>query len=288
MLSNETIEFSKRFTLAILAVDALYMAETGEAEGLIVQKLKTAENYQPAPFKSYADARERLMELKAEVASLPEADRRCYYDQMCTSLLGFVAWREKGLSFAGQIKQFIHVPAQPAGDAELNDLKGKMRALLNKMGYSGDLAAQCAAWEARAQVPQDEVPGVFEELMDEAWDRAEKYLFKIPADKSDRMRVIPVSGVHFNAMCNYAERKVHLNVDPILTRPGLKHLTVHEGIPGHYLQFKIRETGLLAGAGAADGGETNQGNFAQSARVQQIINTVTQSHREHRWVNLPL
>jgi predicted dehydrogenase len=38
----------------------------------------------------------------------------------------------------------------------------------------------------------------------------------------------------------------------------------------------------------ADGGETNQGNFAQSARVQEVINAVTLSHREHRWVNLPL
>jgi predicted dehydrogenase len=37
-----------------------------------------------------------------------------------------------------------------------------------------------------------------------------------------------------------------------------------------------------------DGGETNQGNFAQSARVQEIINAVALSHREHRWVDLPL
>ncbi len=36
------------------------------------------------------------------------------------------------------------------------------------------------------------------------------------------------------------------------------------------------------------GGDTNQGNFAQSARVQEIINAAAQSHREHRWVNLPL
>jgi predicted dehydrogenase len=36
------------------------------------------------------------------------------------------------------------------------------------------------------------------------------------------------------------------------------------------------------------GGEANQGNFAQSARVQEIINAVTLSHREHRWVKLPL
>ena len=37
-----------------------------------------------------------------------------------------------------------------------------------------------------------------------------------------------------------------------------------------------------------DGGDTNQGNFAQSAKVQEVINAVTLSHRRHGWVSLPL
>lgn len=37
-----------------------------------------------------------------------------------------------------------------------------------------------------------------------------------------------------------------------------------------------------------DGGAENQGDFAQSARVQEIINAVALSHRERRWVSLPL
>jgi predicted dehydrogenase len=37
-----------------------------------------------------------------------------------------------------------------------------------------------------------------------------------------------------------------------------------------------------------EGGDENQGNFAQSARVQEIINAVELSHRERRWVDLPL
>ncbi|MEQ8330941.1 MAG: Gfo/Idh/MocA family oxidoreductase [Longimicrobiales bacterium] len=37
-----------------------------------------------------------------------------------------------------------------------------------------------------------------------------------------------------------------------------------------------------------EGGETNQGDFAQSARVQEVINAVTLAHRERRWVDLPL
>ena len=36
------------------------------------------------------------------------------------------------------------------------------------------------------------------------------------------------------------------------------------------------------------GGPVNQGNFAQSARIQEIINAVALSHRDRRWVNLPL
>jgi len=36
------------------------------------------------------------------------------------------------------------------------------------------------------------------------------------------------------------------------------------------------------------GGPANQGNFAQSARVQEIINAVTLSHRSRAWVDLPL
>jgi predicted dehydrogenase len=37
-----------------------------------------------------------------------------------------------------------------------------------------------------------------------------------------------------------------------------------------------------------DGVETNQGNFAQSARVQEIINAAALSHRRRAWVDLPL
>jgi hypothetical protein len=253
MLSKETIAYSRKLAPIILMLDEQYTLETGETDGLVVQRLPTAEVIKPAKFESYDHTRETLRQLKAEAAELPEPDRRMYYDQMCGSLLGFIDWRVRDLPFTEQIPQFIHVPARPASDEELDTLRGKMRETLTRMGYSGDLAKQCADWEAKVRVPADEVPGVLEHLMNEAWDRAEQYLFKIPAEKSDRMRVIPVSGVPFNAMCNYAERRVHLNVDPVLTRPGLKHLTVHEGIPGHYLQFKMRETGLLAGEGALDG-----------------------------------
>jgi hypothetical protein len=88
--------------------------------------------------------------------------------------------------------------------------------------------------------------------MEEAWNRTEERLLEIPAARSDGMCIDTVTGVPFNARCNYLGRTVEINTDPILTRPGLKHLAVHEGYPGHYVQFKLRETMVAEGTAAAD------------------------------------
>jgi len=253
MLSDKTLAFGKQAMTAILGVDALYRAENEDEDGLAVLNMDTAGEFAPEPYDSYRSAMEHFTHLKAEAAGLPEADRRVYYDQLCHSTLAFIRWREEGLQFESQLKDFLHVPAKPASDQELDVLRGKMRDLLNQMGYSGDLVAQCAAWEERNKVPPDEIQGVLGEMMDEAWDRTNKYLFEIPAPRSDGMEVMAVSGVSFNARCNYLERKVELNTDPVLTRPTLKHLTVHEGCPGHYVQFKMREVGYREGTAPADG-----------------------------------
>jgi hypothetical protein len=37
-----------------------------------------------------------------------------------------------------------------------------------------------------------------------------------------------------------------------------------------------------------DVGKEKQGNFGQSAKVQEVINAVALSHRQRRWVDLPL
>lgn len=249
MLSDATLAYAEELTVALLGVDELYRAESGDADGLVVLNMSTS--HQPAPFASYADAREHFTDLERR-AALPEPDRRRYYAQACQSTLAFMRWRSGDLPFASQVADFLHVPSTPASDAELDTLRTAMRALLNQMGYSGDLAAQCAAWEVRNRVPPDEVPGVLGALLDEAWERTAARM-DLPAPKSDGMRVATVSGVPFNARCDYLGRQVELNIDPILTRPALKHLAVHECYPGHYVQFKLRETWYRAGSAPADG-----------------------------------
>ncbi len=253
MLSDATLAHGEQVAQALLGVDALYRRESGDEEGLVVLNMATDEdNLQPAHYDSYAAADAAWTELGEAAKTLPEADRQHYYTQLAESTRAFIRWRSDDLPFPDQLTRFLHVPLGPATQQELDGLRTQMHTLLTVMGYSGDLKTQAASWEARNRVPADEVPGVLEALMDEAWDRTEA-IIEMPAPKSDGMKVLPISGVAFNARCNYLERQVELNVDPILTRPGLKHLTVHEGYPGHYVQFKLREVWYREGTAPADG-----------------------------------
>jgi hypothetical protein len=251
MLSDKTLAYAEQFTTALLGIDSLYRQESGDKEGLVVVNM-SAGQHQPESFADYAAARERFSELKALASGLSESDRRLYYSQACDSTLAFIRWRLGELPFIDQLSGFLHVPAEPVSETQLNNLRAQMRNLLNQLGYNGDLAQQFAAWEAKNRVPPDEVSGVLTGMLDIAWDRTEQRLH-IPADKSDGMQVVPVRAAAFNARCNYLERKIELNVDPVLTRQSLKHLTAHEAYPGHYVQFKLRETWYRQGKAPADG-----------------------------------
>jgi len=237
---------------ALLGVDALYRAESGDGDGLAVLNMDTAGRHAPEAFASYAEARRCFEDLRADAAHLPEEDRRSYYEDLCHSTLAFLAWRGEGLPFGRRLGDFLHVPVAPAGDEELDALRADLHRLLGELGHGGDLGARCRAWEERNRVPPEDVPGVLGDLLDQAWDRTEERLLPIPAPRSDGMRVATVTGVAYNARCDYLARTIELNVDPVLTRPALKHLAVHEGYPGHYVQFKLRETWAADGLAPAD------------------------------------
>ena len=250
--SAETLAHGRRCACALLGVDARYREESGDGDGLVVVKLAGSDALTPDAFASYADARAEWRALGAGAAALPEPDRRIYYAQLARSTLAFIDWRERGLPFAAQLEGFLHVSAAPADEAELDALRAAMRGLLDRMGYAGDLSAQCAAWESRNRVAPEAVARTLTDLLAEAWERTERHLVRIPAARADAMAVAAVSGVAFNARCDYLRRTVEVNTDPVLTRPALKHLAAHEGCPGHYLQFKLREDAVARGDAAAD------------------------------------
>ncbi len=251
-MDEPTLAFGKEAIRALLGVDALYRAESEDGEGLAVLNMDREGAFPAESLVSYEAARERFRSLREQAAGLAEPDRRRYYDRLCGSTLAFIRWRRVGLPFEVQLTDFLHVPARPASAGELDRLRDDINALLGAMGYQGDLARRCRAWEERNRVEPEAVAGTLEALLDEAWTRTEERLLPIPAPRSDGMRVRTVSGAHYNARCDYLARTIEVNTDPVLTRPALKHLAVHEGCPGHYVQFKLRETWARDGTAAAD------------------------------------
>lgn len=251
MLSDTTLAYGEEMVVALLGVDDLIKVANGEEDDRLVV-LNMAPDHRPRRFAGYDDAIGHLEDLRRHAGELPEADRRVYYDQLCVSTIALINWRQGRLAFRDQISQFLHVPPAPASAEELDALSAELHTLLTSMGYSGNLQTQCAAWQERNLVPADEVAGVLRELMDEAWDRTMERL-EIPAPKSDGMRVSMVSGASFGARCDYLDRTVELNAGPMVTRQSLKHLAVHECYPGHYVQFKLRETWYREGTAPADG-----------------------------------
>lgn len=256
MLSDATMAYGEQLTEALLGLDVLYAAEQGYAEGddnhierLVV--LNMSKSHRPKAFSDYAHAMDRFQTLQAEAAGLPEPDRQVYYDETCASAVAFATWRSSGLDFEDQLSRFLHIPAEPAPDAELQVLRDLLSQELTALGYTGDLETMVGAWQETHRVAPEDVKSVLEELLDEAWDLTAQHM-EIPADKSDGMHVETVTNVPYNAMCDYSRRLIRLNIDPVLTRPGLRHLAVHEGYPGHYVQFKRREVAYSDGIGPAD------------------------------------
>lgn len=251
-LSPETLAYGTEVANALLGLDRVYRDESKDPTGLVVLNMDLQARLNPIEFENYSAATHTFERLRERSASLPEPDRRLYYQQLCDSSLAFVEWRVGGLPFRDQLHRFLHVPAAPAADDEIAALEASLSTLLDERGLTGELRERCAAWEREVAVPPDRVQTVLADLMDESWTLTNESLIEIPAARDDAMGASTVRGVAYNARCNYLERTVEVNVDPVLTRPGLRHLAVHEGCPGHYVQFKLREVGANDGSAAAD------------------------------------
>jgi len=208
-------------------------------------------NVHAKEFESYDDARKALSELAKKAFSLPEEDRRLYYNQACISMDSFCASRMGLLpSLSSQVGMFLHVNPAPVSDREVDGFKQQIHTLLTGMGYSGDLMQQCAKWEEKNLVPADEVKGFMEELMAEARELTGEIL-DLP--EGDYYSVITERGCSFNASSHYDKRAVIINIDPVLTKQSLKHLVCHECYPGHFMQFSLRQRLYEKGVAAADG-----------------------------------
>ncbi|TKX35355.1 hypothetical protein EXE51_14855 [Halorubrum sp. CGM5_25_10-8B] len=250
-LSDRTLAYAEELTDAVLGLDALYREESGDEVGLAVLNLSPTPRT-PESFSDYEDVVEAFSTLRDRAGDLPERDRRTYYQQFCDSMCAFAEWRQDGLPLSEQIERFLHVPADPPSTAELNELRAELSSVLDRLGYEGDAQSQCRAWKDATTVPAAEAPEVLESEMDRMRDLTLAGLDTAP-ENVDQIGAAGVSGASFNAKCDFANGEVVINTDPQLTRPWLRKLAVHEGYPGHVLQFSLRRQWYEDSRAPADG-----------------------------------
>lgn len=249
-LSDRTLAYSESVTDALLGVDTLYREESGDETGLAV--LDMSEGRTPTQFEDYEAALDRFADLEEDTESLPEPDRRTYYRQVCASTRAFIEWRTDGLPFRDQVRRFLHVPADPPSDAEVERIRTEIETHLRSLGYDEALPHAVEEWQADRAVAAADVSSVLSSFLDRTRDRVLEAFDLSPA-MIPEMDARGVSDAPFNAMCDYANRTVVINTDPTITEPWLLKLAIHEGYPGHVLQFALREGWYDQGVAPADG-----------------------------------
>jgi len=251
VLSKSTLRFGEKLCAATLGIDLLYRKEISalkRSDGLVVLNMGSV---LAEAFSNYEEARGFLASLAREALCLPEEDRRLYYTQACLSLDSFCAVRLGFLPrLFSQIGLFLPVDPASPDDTQLECCKRKIRELLTEMNYTGDLKEQSRQWEVKNTVPADEIQQVMEELMTLAREKTGEIL-ELP--EGDYYHCVTERNCVFNAKSDYKNRSVVVNIDPVLTRPALKHLVCHECYPGHFMQFSLRQRLYEKGVAAADG-----------------------------------
>ena len=247
-LSDQTLRLSEKVARATMGIDALYVAEKADEDGLVVLNMA---NVPAEPFASYDEALQALTEISREAMALPEPDRRLYYQQACVSLSSFCRWRKGQLpEMSDQIGLFLHVDPAPATQRDLDACNAELYAVLGELGYTGDLKQRIAAWEQKNLVPPDEVEGTMNEMMAVAREITGQFL---PLPEGDYYRCRTVPDAAFNASSHFDERCVVINIAPVLTTQKLRHLVAHEVYPGHFMQFSLRRKAWEQGVGGLDG-----------------------------------
>lgn len=251
MLSEKALMFGQRLAKITMGIDEVYRRELsapGNIDGLVVVNMGFNEREK---FNNYDECREGLRELLPKAFEIEEEDRRLYYTQACISLDSFCAFRQGKLqSLTSQVGMFLHVNPAPVSYEEIERDKKKLRSLLTSMGYLGDLETQMNEWEKKNTVPKDSVKDYMDDLMKIARERTGNIL-ELP--ENDFYKCKTETNVPYNARSDYENRTVWINIDPILTKQGLKHLVCHECYPGHFMQFTLRRSLYEKGIAAADG-----------------------------------
>ena len=204
--------------------------------------------------RSYSDwdaVRKDLGALEEGLSTLAPGERRTFLEGMIASLKlavrlfsgGSPTYEQKVMGLVGAARG--HEDAGMIGAC-----RDRIDRLLTRMGFCrGSLADRVRTWEESRAIPDDKLDGVLAELMAEAKRRTDEMIF----DTGDfSMEIRPVRDVPYPAWCGFADRRVDLNVDLLLSRAALKHLICHNIFPGHATHALYTHAEVTAGRSTFD------------------------------------
>lgn len=221
-----------------------------DAEGLVPiytgEDLVTRRRY-----SDWESAKRDLIQLQTALEKSAPDDRRTFLRGMIDSLLLAVRLFSGGSPTYEQ--KVVGLVGAGRGHEDAGMIAGcrdRIDQLLTRMGFTrGTLADRVRSWEELRSIDDAKLPGVVDELMAEAKRRTDNMIF----DTGDfQMEICPVRDVPFPAKCDFAERRMDLNVDPLLSRSSLKHLICHNIFPGHATHVLYAHAEVAAGRSTSD------------------------------------
>ena len=205
----------------------------------------------PRPYSDWESPKQDLKQLRAALESVVPGERRTFLEGMIASLLLAVRLFSGGSPTYEQ--KVIDLVGAARGHEDAGMIAGsrdRIDRLLARMGFvRGSLAERVRNWEEDRAVSDANLSAVLDELMAEAKKRTDEMIF----DTGDfEMEIRPVRDVPYPALCAFAERRVDLNVDLLLSRSALKHLICHNIYPGHATHALYAHAEVVAGRSTFD------------------------------------
>ena len=199
------------------------------------------------PYASWADIDGAVRRLAVLAGREPPGFRRDWLLDHVPTLRALARLvRGRIPSLPEQVRAFYQLPAKPAKESELEELRDDICEILRAPNGDG-LQEAVDAWEQDRRVAREAVAITMSRYLRLA-RRDTRKLFKLP--KEERVRLVSTHGHSLSGACYYTHdyrSTVKLNVQLPWTWPALRDMAVHEAYPGHHVHQATREWEYLHG-----------------------------------------
>ncbi|WP_205626864.1 hypothetical protein [Pseudoponticoccus marisrubri] len=205
----------------------------------------------PRRYSDWDTIKRDLSELEAALESIAPGERRTFLEGMIGSLrLALRLFSGGSPTYEQKVVGLVGASRGHEDAGMIAACRDRIDRLLTRLGFvRGSLADRVRNWEDARAIPDHKLDAALAELVAEAKRRTDAMIF----DTGDfAMEICPVRDVPYPAKCGFAERRVDLNVDLLLSRAVLKHLICHNIFPGHATQALYAHAEVVAGRSTVD------------------------------------